>query len=377
MASIGKITRRAFMGAGALAGGGLLLGITLSPNRLKFHSDKVLDDDEVTLNTWVKVSPSNQVTLITPHSELGQGSNTALAMMLAEEMDADWNLVDYTPAPALPEYVNTGLGKGFLMGDLNVPAFLLPLVDFTLYKIGTSMNLQITGGSTAIRFTGESGIRRAGAAARAMMVTVAAERWGVDPGEISVAKSVLSHGTKSATFGELSTDAAKLAPPQSPSLKDRSKFTLIGTSQPRRDIPAKVDGSAVFGIDIDLPGMVYAAVKKAPVFGGTVKSVDPSSISQKPGVLKVVTLDDAVAVVADKYWRARTALDALKVTFDGGTHGAVSSQTIAESYEDELAKNEGRPISPRVMRTRYSPMPPTSSKRRTRFPSWRTPPWSR
>ncbi len=341
MASISKITRRVFMGAGALAGGGLLLGITLSPNRLKLHSDSVLDGDEVNLNTWVKVSPDSQVTLITPHSELGQGSNTALAMMLAEEMDADWDLVDYTPAPALPEYANTGLGKGFLMGDTSIPSFLMPLIDFTLYKIGTTMDLQVTGGSTAIRFTGESGIRRAGAAARAMMVNVAAERWDVDPAEISVTKSVVSHGAKSATFGELATDAAKLAPPQSPTLKDRSKFTLVGTSQPRRDIPAKVDGSAVFGIDIDLPGMVYAAVKQSPVFGGSVKSVDPASIGKKPGVIKVVQLEDAVAVVADKYWRAHMALNALQVTFDDGPHANVSSQQISESYEEALAQNAG------------------------------------
>ncbi|MEM7678597.1 MAG: molybdopterin cofactor-binding domain-containing protein, partial [Myxococcota bacterium] len=285
--------------------------------------------------------PTNQVTLITPHSELGQGSNTALAMMLAEEMDADWSLVDYVPAPALPEYVNTGLGKGFLMGDMSVPSFLLPLVDFTLYKLGTSMDLQITGGSTAIRFTGESGIRRAGAAAKAMMVNVAAQRWGVDTSEISVAKSVVSHGTNSATFGELATEAAKLAPPQSPTLKDRSKFTLIGTSQPRRDIPAKVNGSAVFGIDIELPNMVYAAVKQSPVFGGSVKSVNADAINDMPGVLKVVQLDHAVAVVADKYWRARKALEALPVTFDSGPHADVSSQTIFAAYEDELAQNEG------------------------------------
>ena len=341
MASIGKITRRTVLGAGAVAGGGLLLGITLSPNRLRIESDTVVDGDEVTLNTWVKISPDNQVTLITPHSELGQGSNTALAMMLAEEMDADWDLVSYTPAPALPQYVNTGLGKGYLMGDLSIPSFLMPLVDFTLYQIASSMDLQITGGSTAIQFTGEYGMRRAGAAARAMMVNVAAERWGVDASDISVAKSIVSHGTKSATFGELATDAAKLNPPQSPTLKDRSKFTLIGTPQPRRDLPGKVDGTAVFGIDIELPGMVYAAIKQAPVFGGSVQSVDAASIADRPGVLKVVNLDNAVAVVADKYWRARTALDALKVSFDGGPNAGVNSQTIAEAYAEALASNDG------------------------------------
>eukprot|EP00903_Cladosiphon_okamuranus_P000901 g899.t1 len=341
MASLGKITRRTLLGAGALVGGGLALGITLSPNRLRIESDSVLDEGEGSLNTWVKISPDNTVTLITPHSELGQGSNTALAMMLAEEMDADWDKVDYMPAPALPEYVNTGLGKGYLMGDMNIPEFLTPMVDFTLYQIGVAMGLQITGGSTAVQFTGEHGIRRAGAAARAMLVDAAAKRWGVDPSEILVEKSVVSDGSRSATFGELVADAATLEPPQNPVLKNRSEFKLIGTSQPRRDLPGKVDGTAVFGIDIDLPNMAYAAIRQSPVFGGRVQSVDAGAVSDMPGVLEVVNLETAVAVIADKYWRAKKALDALPVTFDAGENADLTSQSIFEAYADTLAKDNG------------------------------------
>ena len=341
MASIGKITRRTLLATGALAGGGLLLGVTMSPNRLKITSDSVLKDDEVNLNTWVKIAPDNTVTLITPHSEMGQGANTALAMMLAEEMDADWDLVDFEEAPALPEYANTGMGTGYLLGDRGIPAWVRPLVDFTFFQIAKSMDLQITGGSGSIQHTGERGIRRAGAAARYMMVHAAAKRWGVAPEDITVSDSIVSSGSNSATFGELATDAAKLNPPQSPKLKDRSEFKLIGTSQPRRDIPAKVDGTAVFGIDIDLPDMVYAAIKQSPVFGGTVKNVDESSVSGRPGVIKVVDLGDAVAVVADKYWRAKTALDALTVEFDGGTNSGVTTDSIFASYSDELAVNDG------------------------------------
>jgi len=341
MASLGKITRRTLLGAGALVGGGLVLGITLSPNRLRIESDSVLGDGEGSLNTWVKIGPDNTVTLITPHSELGQGSNTALAMMLAEEMDADWDRVDYMPAPALPEYVNTGLGKGYLMGDINIPEFLTPMVDFTLYQIGVAMGLQITGGSTAIQFTGEHGIRRAGAAARAMLVEAAAKRWEVAPSDIIVEKSVVSHGSRSATFGELVAEAAKLEPPQNPVLKERSAFTLIGTSQPRRDLPGKVDGSAVFGIDIDLPDMVYAAIRQSPVFGGRVRSVNEASIAEMPGVLEVVNLDNAVAVIADKYWRARKALDVLDVTFEDGENAGLTSQAIFEAYAGTLDKEEG------------------------------------
>lgn len=341
MASIGKITRRTLLATGALAGGGLVLGITMSPNRLKIASDSVLQDDELMLNTWVKISPDNKVTVISPHTEMGQGSNTALAMMLAEEMDADWDLVDFEYAPALPEYANTGLGKGYLMGDTGIPAFVRPLVDFTFLNIAQSMDLQITGGSTSIQFTGEYGMRRAGASAREMMVQAAAERWGVDPADITVLNSVVSSGSNSATFGELATDAAKFDPPQSPTLKDRSDFTLIGTSQPRRDIPEKVDGTAVFGIDIELPGMVYAAIKQSPVFGGTVKSVNADAVAGMLGVIKVVNLENSVAVVADKYWRAKKALDALTIDFNKGANGGVTSESIFASYADELSVNEG------------------------------------
>ncbi len=341
MASIGKITRRTLLATGALAGGGLILGITMAPNRLKIASESVLKDGEIGLNTWVKISPDNLVTAIIPHSEMGQGSNTALAMMLAEEMDADWDLVDFEYAPALPQYANTGLGKGYLMGDAGIPSYIRPLIDFTFFNLAKSMDLQITGGSTAIQFTGEHGMRRAGASAREMMVKAAAARWGVDASEISVANSIVSHGDKSATFGELATEAAKFDPPQSPKQKERSQFKLIGTSQPRRDIPAKVDGTATFGIDIDLPGMVYAAIKQSPVFGGTVKSIDENSISGMPGIVKVVNLEAAVAVVADKYWRAKTALDNLTVEFDNGANAGVTSDSIFASYTDELTVNDG------------------------------------
>ncbi len=342
MASIGKITRRTLLATGALAGGGLIIGLTMSPNRLKIASDSVLDEGEVNLNTWVKIAPDSKVTLITPHSEMGQGANTALAMMLAEEMDADWDLVDFEYAPALPEYANTGMGTGYLLGDTEIPAWVRPLVDYTFFQIAKSMDLQITGGSSSIQHTGEVGIRRAGAAARDMIVRAAAARWGVDPAEITVSDSIVSSGSNSARFGELATDAAKFDPPQSPTLKDRSQFKLIGTSQPRRDIPPKVDGTAVFGIDVELPGMVYAAIKQSPVFGGTVKSFDDASVSSRPGVIKVVDLGNAVAVVADKYWRAKTALDALAVDFDDGANAGVTSDSIFASYADELTVNDGR-----------------------------------
>ena len=341
MASIGKITRRGLLATGALVGGGLVLGLTLSPNRLKIGSDSVLDEDEVLLNTWVKISPDNRITVISPHSEMGQGSNTALAMMLADEMDADWDLVDFEEAPALPEFANTGLGRGYVLGDASIPAFAKPMVEFAFYNLAKSMDLQITGGSLSIRLTGEYGMRRAGASARAMIVQAAAERWGVDPATIKVSDSIVSHGNKSATFGELSSEAAKLEPPLNPRQKEPSEFKLIGTSQPRRDIPAKVDGTAVFGIDIELPGMVYAAIRHAPAFGGAVANIDEASIAGMPGVIKIVKLDDAVAVVADKYWRAKTALEALDVTFDDGPHRNATTDTIFASYADALNTEEG------------------------------------
>jgi len=338
---MGNITRRFLLGTGAVVGGGLALGYAFAPNRLTLSAPGVAVKDEVLLNTWVKITPDNVVTVIVPHSEMGQGSQTGLPMMLAEELEADMSLVRMEEAPAHPNYANNELGRGFIVGN-RVPDFMLRQVDFAFFKLAQSMNLQITGGSTAVRYTGEVGMRRAGAAAKQMLLSAAAEEWDVPVFELEAKQSVITHtpSGRSATFGALSTAAAKMTPDPSPKLKDPKDFTIIGTNFPRYDVPSKVNGSALFGIDAKVPGLLYGAVRKAPVHGGRVESHDAQAIAGRRGVKGVVDLGDCVVVVADNYWRAEQAAAALPIRFSDGGHGNVSSETVFADLENVVRSDK-------------------------------------
>ena len=239
------LSRRGFIVGGTLAGGGLVLGLVLRPySNLPAARALVATDGATLLTTWVKIGPDNTVTVIVPHSEMGQGVHTALPMMLAEELDADWSLVTMEQAPADPAFANAGLARGYLRGDASIPALLAGPSDFAFRKIAEFMNLQITGGSLSVRATGVDGMRRTGAAARWMLIQAAAAAWGVPADEITTEKSRLSHAPsgKSAPYGELATRAADFDPPAELPLKPRSAYTIVGTSKPRFDIPAKVMG---------------------------------------------------------------------------------------------------------------------------------------
>ena len=334
---MGKWTRRAFIGAGSLAGGGLVLGVVgaaIAPSR---HS-LVPDDADGTgrLNTWITVSPDNVVTILVPHCEMGQGAQQALAMMAAEEMDADWSLVRVAEAPALDDYAN-GYVARVAAGD-GVPGPLTRGFEYGTYRIVRWVGLQPTGGSMSVRTTGRYGMTVAGAAARQMLVGAAAARFGVPEGELAVRSSVVTHApsNRSATFGELAAEAARRSVPSRPALKTREAYTLRRTSPPRPDLPAKVTGRAVYGIDVSVPGMLYAAVEIAPVQGGKLIAVDPAPAEAMPGVKRVVRLEEAVAVVAESYWQASRALAALKPQFDDAGHGAVSTQTIFAAFDQAL-----------------------------------------
>jgi isoquinoline 1-oxidoreductase beta subunit len=335
MGKIATWTRRGFIAAGGLVGGGLALGIAFAPNRLGIKGD------DKALNTWVKITPDNRVTVLVPHCDMGQGSQTGLAMMLAEELDADWSLVGVQEAPALPAYANEYLVRGMLLGAAP-PLILGRAVDDAVLGLTALMGLQITGGSASIRFTGELGMRTAGAAARAMLIQAAAARWGVSAGSCSAAQSMVRHAPsgRMLTFGAVAEDAALLPPPAAPALKPFAAWRIVGTSPPRFDVAAKVDGSARYAIDVVLPGMLYAAVAAAPVFGGKL-SVDSAAVEKMPGVHSVVRLDNAVAVLAAGYWQAQTALRALEPKFDDGGHGHVSSTEIDTAQSALLAKGAG------------------------------------
>jgi CO/xanthine dehydrogenase Mo-binding subunit len=182
---MGKWTRRAFITTGVLAGGALAVGVAIRPgHRAPKVADQVARNGETLLSMWVKIAPDNRVTLIAPHSEMGQGAHTALTQMLADEMDARWEDMDYLEAPAIDEYANWALGKGFLVGPANIPRALVPTIDGAFLQIAKAMKLQITGGSTSVRATGVYGVRVAGAAARELLLSAAGEAWGVPVGQL-------------------------------------------------------------------------------------------------------------------------------------------------------------------------------------------------
>jgi isoquinoline 1-oxidoreductase beta subunit len=302
---MGKWTRRVFLTAGSLVGGGLALGvagIVLAPNR--FGLVPKAAGEASWLTVWLKITPENLATAVIPHCEMGQGAHTALAMMLAEELDADWRLVRVEEAPAEDAFANGFLIRGFL--PFQIPKPLDRSFDYATFKMAQWVGLQITGGSSSVRGTGRHGMQIAGAAARAMLIEAAAKRWNVPPGECTAALSRVTHGPtfRSETFGMLAADAAGLSPPVHPPLKARESYRIIGTAIPRVDIPDKVAGAAKYGIDVTLPGMLRAAVRAAPVFGGSLTAVDTAAVEAMPGVKTVVRLDNAGAVVADSYWRA-------------------------------------------------------------------------
>ena len=336
---MGKWSRRGFIAAGIVTGGALIVGVAIRPgHRAPKLAGLVTQDGEVLINAWVKIGPDNQVTVIVPHAEMGQGVHTSLPMMLADELDADWSLIEMLEAPAHEEYANYALGRGFILGNMNIPRVLVGTVDGAFLKITQSMNLQITGGSTSLRMTGVHGMRVAGAAAREMLLDAAASVWQVPVAELEAKDSFISHAksNRRAPFAEFATAAAAMTPPSQPRLKTPDQFTIMGTNRPRLDIPAKVDGSAQFGIDVNLPNMRYATVQRSPVFGGTVASFDGSAAQALPGVHKVVDLGDAIAVIANGYWAAKQGLDRVQITWNSGPAASVEQAALYAQFGTAL-----------------------------------------
>ena len=337
---MGKWTRRGFIGAGVAAGGVLVVGVGLREgHRAPKLAKMMTEDGETLVNVWVKLDQDNVVTAIVPHSEMGQGVFTSMAQMLAEEMDADWELVKFEQAPAHEAYANYPLGREYILGDMKVPGFVQDSLNGGFLQIAKGMSLQITGGSTAVRFTGQGGMRIAGAAAREMLVKAAAKEWDVPRGEIRTENSFLYHDAsgKSAPYSAFAVAAAEYSPPTQPKLKDEKDYTLMGKSLARFDIPSKVDGSAEFGMDVDLPNMKYAAVMGPPVFGATAERVDDSAAKTVRGVQKVINEGDFVAVIADSYWHAQRAVDALDVTWSKTGREGLNQAAIYDQFRADMA----------------------------------------
>ncbi len=354
-----KWTRRGLLTTGLVAGGGLAIGIALRPgNRLPGLAPHVAGDGETLLHTWLKLGSDNTVTVIVPHSEMGQGVGTALAQMLADELDADWNLVRFEEAPAIEDFANHSLGRGMLLANVELPDMIVPTVTGVMIQTAQALDLQITGGSASIRATGEYGMRAAGAAAKHMLKAAAAAAWEVPAADIVARESHLYHKAsgQSAPYAEFAAVAAQLAPPVTPTLKTPDQYTIMGTHVERHDIPAKVDGSAMFAMDVKLPGMLYATVQRAPAFGGGVAAVNDQDARSVQGVREVIRLPategggmvgafsvpESVAVVGDSFWAAKKGLDALDITWSSTEHTARSSDDIFSQFARDIAAGDDR-----------------------------------
>lgn len=338
--------RRAFLlGAGAVAGG-LVVGYRGWAGSFERQAASLTSASEGPLLAgWIKIAPDDSVTVYIPHIDMGQGTHVALAMLAAEELDADWSKVRTERAPGERAFANRFLARGWILGDRRFP-LVDGVVGAVFDEAARQVNLQITGGSTAVRFTGRFGMRQAGATARAMLVAAAAERFGVSPGSLGVRDGVVRHeGTgRSASFGELAAAAARQRAPAEPPLKERAQWRIAGTSPLRRDIAPRTDGSFQYGIDFTLPGMLHAAVASAPVHGGRLVSVDPEPARSMPGVSAVVTTDRAVAVVAPGWWQAREALAMLDPVFSQPELAVHDRATLHAEQERALDSGEAEAL---------------------------------
>src|SRR6476661_2832991 len=300
-AESGSLSRRTFLTASIAAGGGLLLTLKLPLSAWGAASG----GGPVDLNAFVQIDPDGTVRLIMPYVEMGQGTYTSISMLIAEELEVDLSQVQYEHAPP------------------NDKLYANPLIGF-----------QMTGGSTAIRATWQP-LREAGAAARMMLISAAASDWSVDETSCRAAKGEVIHlpSNRRLSYGQLAAKAATLPVPDKVRLKDRKEFTLIGKPAKRLDAPAKVNGTAVFGIDAKVPGMKIATVAACPVFGGKLKSVDESKALTVKDVTQVVQLEDAVAVVAQHMGAAKKGLAALEIQWDEGPNATLSTADIVSQME--------------------------------------------
>jgi isoquinoline 1-oxidoreductase subunit beta len=298
-------SRRHFLQRTACVGGGLVLALALPGLRAGSRAAAVKSS---LLSAWLRIGSDDSITILVDRSEMGQGVYTALPTLLAEELEVDPSRVTVVAAPVGEAYVNA-LNGG-----------------------------QITGTSNSVTDAWEK-LRKAGAQARSMLITAAAQRWRVHPSSCHASNGrVTSASGKAASYGELADAAARLPVPKEVPLKRPAEFRLIGKPLARLDTPSKVDGSAQFGLDVKLPGMLCAAIALCPELGGTVASVDPAAALAMPGVRRVVPTTSAVIVVAERFWQAKKARDALRVTWAPGPNAQLDNAAIWSRLNAAAAK---------------------------------------
>src|SRR6204780_4718095 len=307
------VNRRDFILAAVSVAGGLMIGIGAAPRSADAAAISMQpwsDNDHAPheIDAWIAIDPDDSILIRYQRSEMGQGSMTALPMMITEELQCDWSKVRI-------EYASPNR----------------TLRENKVY--GPSMR---SSGSQTVRGS-QKMVQQVGASARERLIAAAAARWSVPASECSAAQSVVTHNPSGRTlrYGELAPDAAKIKLATEPVIKTPAQFTFIPRPMPRVDVVHKTDGSAKFGIDAQVPGMVFAAITACPVPGGKLKSVDDSVLAGVPGVLQMVKLDNAVAVVAEgSYWRAKQALARLQPEWDTGDAGSVDSEKLSQMFHD-------------------------------------------
>jgi isoquinoline 1-oxidoreductase beta subunit len=297
-----SLSRRDFIRITGAAGGGLVIGVYL-PGCAGGESPVAAGVGPGALNAWIRIGSDDTVTFLISESEMGQGVHTALSMALAEELEVDWEALRVEHAPTDPP------------------------------RYGS----QSTGGSTSIRQDFEL-MRTAGATAREMLVAAAAVRWDVPPSQCRAERGYVVHtaSERRASYGALAEAARHLPPPLRPRLKQPDEFRLIGTPMPRVDAPAKVAGTAIFGIDVQAPDLPVAQIVHPPVFGATVRSVDASRAREVDGVRDVVEVPTGVAVVADHFWAATRGRTVLEIEWDLGPWADLSTERIAQACQDVI-----------------------------------------
>ncbi len=303
-------SRRDFLKTTALAGGGLVIAFVVpSANRFAFAQAAETPDMAFVPNAFLRIAADDSVTVLMAHSEMGQGIWTALPMLIAEELDADWGRLRVEHAPAAPAYAHAAFG------------------------------MQMTGGSSSTSSEFDR-YRQAGAMARALLVQAAATRLGVAVADCRTENGKVIADDKSLRYGELVDDAAKLKAPVNVALKDPKDWKLIGKGSKRLDSPEKITGRAEFGMDVRFDGLLTAVVLRAPVFGGSVKSVNDTAAKAVAGVRQVLQVPSGVAVVADHYWAAKLGRDALVVEWDLGPNAALDTETLRSDFR-ALAQTDG------------------------------------
>ena len=310
------LSRRDFLNATATVGGGLIVALTLpgatgTSNSAVAAPARAAARSGAQLNAWLQIARDDSITVIVDRSEMGQGVYTALPMLLAEELNVNLDVIKIVAAPVGDAYINPGNGG------------------------------QVTGTSNSVQDAWDK-LRMAGATARTMLISAAAERWRVDPATCHAERGrVINAQGKVLTYGELADSAAKLPVPKDVKLKPKSSFQIIGKSRPRIDTPGKVDGSAEFGIDVKLPGMLYAALAQSPVLGGKVAKLDAGAAEKMPGVRKVMLTEGGVVVVADHFWQALKARNALAITWDPGANVRLDDAAIHAMLKKTAAAGDG------------------------------------